>query len=64
VKHKAVVSAFYNTVAMMRTMEDVLGLPHLSIHDATVAPMAQAFDIWQDCDPKHNGGSTCWTYSA
>ena len=64
VKHQAVVSTFYNTVAMVRTMEDVLGLPHLSIHDATVAPMAQAFDIRQDCDARQNGGSTCWTYSA
>ena len=63
-KHQAVVSTFYNTVAMVRTMEDVLGLPHLSIHDATVAPMAQAFDIRQDCDARQNGGSTCWTYSA
>jgi len=64
VKHNAVVSTFYNTVAMMRTMEDVLGLPHLSIHDSGVAPMADAFDTNQDCDHVKGGGSTCWSYSA
>jgi len=64
VKQGAVVSDFYSTVSMMRTIEDVLGVSHLSIHDAGVAPMAHAFDIRRDCDRKENGGSTCWTYSA
>jgi len=64
VKHGAVVSTFYNTVAMVRTIEDVLGLPHLSIHDVGVAPMARAFDTDRSCHSLQGGGSSCWTYSA
>jgi len=64
VKQGAVVSDFYSTVSMLRTIEDVLGLEHLSIHDAGVAPMSHAFDIDRDCDALPGGGSSCWTYSA
>jgi YVTN family beta-propeller protein len=64
VKQHAVVSKFYNTVAMLRTIEEVLGLPQLSVHDAGVGPMTDAFDIRQNCSPKYNGGAACWTYSA
>jgi DNA-binding beta-propeller fold protein YncE len=64
VKHGAVVSDFYNTVSMVRTIEDVLGISHLSVHDAGVAPMTHAFDITQNCHPEKGGGSACWTYSA
>lgn len=64
VKQGAVVSHFYSTVSMVRTIEDVLGVSHLSIHDSTVPPMADAFDISQNCGPAANGGSTCWTYTA
>jgi hypothetical protein len=59
-----VVSTFYNTVAMLRTIEDVLGLEHLSVHDAGVGPMTDAFDIFQNCSAKRGGGAPCWTYSA
>ncbi|HXY24447.1 MAG TPA: beta-propeller fold lactonase family protein [Candidatus Acidoferrum sp.] len=64
VKQGAVVSNFYTTVSMVRTIEDVLGTSHLSIHDSSVSPMADAFDIDQNCAPKQGGGATCWTYSA
>ena len=47
VKHGAVVSTRYSTVAMLRTMEDILGLEHLSLHDANIAPMTDVFDIKQ-----------------
>jgi DNA-binding beta-propeller fold protein YncE len=64
VKQGAVVSHFYTTVSMVRTIEDVLGTSHLSIHDAGVPPMTDAFDIFQNCTPLQSGGSSCWTYSA
>ncbi len=64
VKQGAVVSNFYTTVSMVRTIEDVLGVEHLSIHDAGVPPMAGAFNINQWCHPLEGGGSSCWNYSA
>lgn len=66
VKQGAVVSTFYTTVSMVRTIEDVLGVSHLSIHDSSVGPMTDAFDITQDCSSKWNAGKSkpCWTYSA
>ena len=60
----AIISDPYSTVSMMRTIEDVLGVSHLSVHDSGVPPMAHAFDTKQNCHPKKSGGSTCWTYSA
>ncbi len=50
----AVVSKTYSTVTMLRTIEGVLGLPQLSVHDAGVPPMTDAFNISQ----------ASWTYSA
>lgn len=47
VKHRAVVSTRYNTVSMVRTIEDILGIPHLNLNDAYTAPMADAFDLRQ-----------------
>jgi len=64
VKQGAVVSHAYNTVSMVRTIEDVLGVSHLSVHDAGVPPMTAAFDINENCSPISGGGSSCWTYSA
>ena len=64
VKQGAVVSHFYTTVSMLRTIEDVLGVSHLSVHDASVPPMTDAFDTNQYCASKQKGGSTCWTYTA
>ena len=54
VKHRYVASHFYNTVSMLRTIEDVLGIPHLNQNDATAEPMADAFDLNQKK----------WTYQA
>jgi len=54
VKQKAVVSDHYSTVSMLRTIEDILGLGALGVHDAGVPPMANAFDT-----AKSN-----WTYTA
>jgi len=54
VKHRAVVSDHYSTVSMLRTIEDILGLGTLGVHDAGVPPMANAFDITK----------SDWTYSA
>ncbi len=47
VKHGAVVSAYYTTVNMVRTIEDVLGLEHLNLNTATERPMADVFDLNQ-----------------
>ncbi len=54
VKQGAIVSNAYSTVSMLRTIEGVLGLGQLSVHDAGVAPMTAAFDVTQ----------ASWTYSA
>ncbi len=54
VKQGAVVSDAYSTVSMLRTIEQVLGLPTLSVHDSGIPPMTNAFNISQ----------ASWTYSA
>jgi len=54
VKQNAVVSTRYNTVSMLRTMEDVLGIDHLNLNDAYQRPMADVFDL----------GQTRWNYNA
>jgi DNA-binding beta-propeller fold protein YncE len=45
VKHRAVVSERYTTVSMIRTIEEILGLSPLNLHDAHVRPMTAAFDL-------------------
>ncbi len=47
VKHGLVDSTRYNTVSMLRTMEEILGIPPLNLNDASAAPMANAFDTKQ-----------------
>jgi hypothetical protein len=47
VKQGAVVSTRYSTVSMLRTVEDVLGVEHLNLHDGGVHPMAEVFDLRQ-----------------
>ncbi len=47
VKHGSVDSTRYNTVDMLRTMEDILGIGHLNINDDSAVPMANAFDTEQ-----------------
>lgn len=54
VKHGAVVSTHYTTSSMLRTIEEVLGLENLSVHDAGLPPMTDAFDTNQ----------ATWTFSA
>jgi YVTN family beta-propeller protein len=54
VKHGYVDSTFYNTVSMLRTIEDILGTPHLNLNDANAQPMTDAFDLEQKT----------WTYTA
>ncbi|BBA33874.1 uncharacterized protein sS8_1920 [Methylocaldum marinum] len=44
VKQGALVSTRYTTVSMIRTIEEVLGLPPLGINDGLTAPMADIFD--------------------
>jgi hypothetical protein len=45
VKKGAVVSTPYNTVSMVRTIEEVLGLRPLGIYDGLAEPMADVFDV-------------------
>ena len=54
VRHSAVISNFYTTVSVIRTIEDVLGLDHLNLNTATASPMAAIFDMSQ----------SEWTFSA
>ncbi len=54
VKQHAVVSTRYTTVNMLRTIEDVLGIDHLNLNDAYLAPMTDIFDL----------GQAQWTFKA
>ncbi|HLG88238.1 MAG TPA: alkaline phosphatase family protein [Alphaproteobacteria bacterium] len=47
VKHGAVVSTRYSTVNLLRTIEDILGIAHLSLNDSYARPMANLFDLKQ-----------------
>lgn len=42
--HGKVINANYNTVSMIRTMVDLLGIDYLGINDANAEPMSDAFD--------------------
>jgi YVTN family beta-propeller protein len=44
-KHHAVVSERYSTVNVLATIEDILGIGHLSIYDAYQRPMSAVFDL-------------------
>ena len=54
VKQGAVVSERYNTVSMLRTIEEVLGIKPLGLNDAVQAPMTEVF----------SSQLTPWTYQA
>ena len=54
VKQGATVSTRYTTVNMIRTIEEVLGIGQLNVHDAGVKPMTDVFDLAQ----------ASWTYKA
>ncbi|HYA62785.1 MAG TPA: bifunctional YncE family protein/alkaline phosphatase family protein [Candidatus Sulfotelmatobacter sp.] len=47
VKQGAVVSTAYNTLSMVRTIEDILGISPLNLNDALAQPMADVFDTKQ-----------------
>jgi hypothetical protein len=44
VKRGAVVSTRYNTLDLLRTMEEVLGLPPMNLNDALARPMTDIFN--------------------
>ncbi|HXN14937.1 MAG TPA: hypothetical protein VN878_01085 [Usitatibacter sp.] len=54
VKQGAVVSTRYSTVNVLRTIEDLLGLDHVSLYTATQSAMTEVFDV----------ASPHWTFSA
>src|SRR5262249_57708524 len=55
VRRRAVVSTPYTTVSLLRTMEEVLGLPPLGLNDGLADPMADVFD---------ERAGAAWTYEA
>ncbi len=50
-KRGAVVSTNYNTVSMLRTMEDLLGIGYISTTDANAEPMSDVFTQTPDLTP-------------
>ena len=55
VKKRVVVDNFYSQVNALRTIEDVLGTPHINLNTARQQPMADVFDI---------SASPAWNYTA
>jgi YVTN family beta-propeller protein len=55
VRKRAVVSTRYNQVSVLRTIEDILGTPHINLNTAYQRPMADVFDV---------ASSGSWTYNA
>jgi YVTN family beta-propeller protein len=47
VKQHAVVSTSYNTVSMVRTIEEILGLDPLNLNDSVALPMTDVFNVNQ-----------------
>jgi YVTN family beta-propeller protein len=50
-KRGVTISTNYNTVNMLRTIEDVMGINHLNFRDADAAPMADLFTSKPDFTP-------------
>jgi DNA-binding beta-propeller fold protein YncE len=50
-KRHAVVHTFYNTIRMLRTIEDLLGMEHLGMNDANAEPMSDVFNTQPDLTP-------------
>jgi YVTN family beta-propeller protein len=50
-KRKAVVSTQYNTTSLIRTMEQILGLPPMNQFDASATPMFDCFTDTPDLTP-------------
>jgi hypothetical protein len=55
VKQHAIVSTHYSQVNALRTIEDILGAPHINLNTAYQRPMSEAFDITS---------SGAWTYDS
>ena len=51
VKRHAVVSTQYNTTSLLRTMEQILGLPPMNQFDASAVPMSDCFTDVADLTP-------------
>jgi DNA-binding beta-propeller fold protein YncE len=47
VKHKAIVSAPYTTISMLRSIEEVLGIGSMNLNDSAATPMTAVFDLKQ-----------------
>jgi DNA-binding beta-propeller fold protein YncE len=47
VKQRAVISKRFNTVTLLRTMEEVLGIKPLGLNDAVQPPMSEVFSTHQ-----------------
>jgi hypothetical protein len=54
VKQRAVVSRYFTTVSLLRTIEEILGLQPLGLNDAFDTPMAEIFSAQQ----------SAWSYKA
>ena len=50
-KRKTVVHTFYNTMNILRTIEDLLGINHLGLADANPGPMSDVFMTKPDLTP-------------
>ena len=50
-KRHAVVHEFYNTISMLRTIEDFLGMNHFGMNDANAEPMSDVFNTDADLTP-------------
>jgi len=50
-KRHAVVHTFYNTINMIRTIEDFLGMNYLGMNDANAVPMSEVFNTEADLTP-------------
>jgi hypothetical protein len=50
-KRGAVVSTQYNTTSIVRTIEQILGLPPMNQFDATATPMSDCFTVQRDLTP-------------
>lgn len=55
VKQNVVVSTRYSQVSVLRTIEDILGAPHINLNTAYQRPMADVFDVTS---------SGAWTYNS
>ncbi len=55
VRKRAVISTRYNQVSVLRTIEDILGTPHINLNTAYQRPMTDVFDV---------SSSGNWTYNA